>query len=181
MPPPPSEVFQKDLGTNWIDSSSSGEFKVKNNAVVFLALFVGMFFWPLIVAFTQGTWGLVGCSIVAITFLIQYFQSICKVKREGDSLVFTLVTGKTKVVPLSNIESMHIGYSPKCGGCHMCCTDGNAIAPYSANVLLTYKNDSDSCCRCKGVVLAFEDAKAFVESLLGADAASELNSGMNMV
>ena len=179
---PPSSAFQKDLSTDWIDASStpSKEFEVKNNATAFLVLFVCQCIWPFGVAFSTDNYGIMGVCGSAFAFLVIYLQTITKVRREGDALVFTQVHG-TKVVPLSNIESMHIGYSPKCGGCHMCCTDGNAIAPYSANVLLTYKNDSDSCCRCKGVVLAFEDAKAFVESLLGADAASELNSGMNMV
>ena len=179
---PPSSAFQKDLSTDWIDASStpSKEFEVKNNATAFLVLFVCQCIWPFGVAFSTDNYGIMGVCGSAFAFLVIYLQTITKVRREGDALVFTQVQG-TKVVPLSKIESVHIGYNPKCCDCSLCCTEGGPIKPYSVNLLLTYKNEGGNCCRSKGVVLVVEDVKAFVETLLGTVAAIEAVSAMTLV
>ena len=165
MPLP--DYFSKDIGTDWCKPADSpSTYKVYNNAVVFLILFFCNVGAAVGAAVGSGNYGLLGILGTAFGTLALALSSITSVRREGDLLILSKWAGGALKIPLTNIDSIKVGYKSSCCDCKDCGVAGEFGKDESSNILIICKTQIS--CGSNQIGISIMDGKTqdFIDCLV---------------
>ena len=166
---PLADYFQRDIGSNWCQTpDTTTVYKVNNSAPAFVAIFFMNFALAISMSMATQNYGLFGMMGSAFPFLLIALQSIKGIRRDGESITITQVGGGTMSFPLSDIESVKVGYKYSCCDCKQCGIFGETGKDEASNLLLVFKKKIGGCCGYRNLIVSVADGKIdeFISTLV---------------